>query len=198
MGLLFTDFLMLLCITENPITIIKRLLFKKSRLLYLKKKKLADQCKAIWNFQGAYEANCLFNKLPFRTLTVCFVFLSPSLSLSLALVFGREVCVRMIVRDSAGIWQARCLERRPTLWLPFSGPARCEVGKFHWAVHSMAPQSWLQAPANSWRDRAATQVCGKPGQPFRVIVTEQDKPGDHTKKQSVPGSGQGFGGKRTP
>lgn len=38
MGLLFTDFLMLLCITENPITIIKRLLFKKSRLLYLKKK----------------------------------------------------------------------------------------------------------------------------------------------------------------
>lgn len=90
----------------------------------------------------------------------------------------------MIVRDSAGIWQARCLERRPTLWLPFSGPARCEVGKFHWAVHSMAPQSWLQAPANSWRDRAATQVCGKPGQPFRVIVTEQDKPGDHTKSKA--------------
>lgn len=45
---------------------------------------LADQCKAILIFQGAYEANCLFNKLPFRTLTVCFVFLSPSLSLFLS------------------------------------------------------------------------------------------------------------------
>ncbi len=148
-------------------------------------------------FQGAYEANFLYNKLAFYTLTVCFLSLSLSLSLSRPRVRQRGLCkddCERLCWNLAGPLLGEAphavtpIQRSSALWGWEVSLSRALNGSTKLIT---SPSEFLKGPGS----HAGVRETGATLQSYSDRANQAGRP---HKKQSVPRSRQEFGGKRTP